>query len=196
MRARRILSGIGPVAGGEDRLHGEVVPLADRVVLVVVAPGAAEGQAQEGRAGRVGGVGQPLVVELALDHRRLLQRRADAVQRAGGDGLGVVGPQLVAGDLLLDEAVERLVGVQGADHVVAVAPGVGIEVVGLEAAGVGVAGHVEPVPAPALAVLRRGEQAVDQPFVGVGPLVVGEAFDLVGRAGAVPQDRSRPGAAG
>src|SRR5262249_47444357 len=44
---------IGPVARGEDGLQREVVGLADRVVLVVVAPGASHGQAEERLAGGV-----------------------------------------------------------------------------------------------------------------------------------------------
>ena len=88
---------------------------------------------------------------------------------AGGDArLGSSGPQLVAGDLFLDEAVVGLVGVEGLDDVVAIAPGVGARLVGLEAVGLGVAGEVEPVAAPALAVVRRGEQAVDELLEGVG----------------------------
>jgi hypothetical protein len=61
--------------------------------------------------------------------------------------------QLVAGELLAEELVPGLVGVEGADHVVAVAigplpPGVELAV----AVAVGVAGHVEPMAGPALAV--------------------------------------------
>ena len=46
---------------------------------------------------------------------------------------GSSGPQLVAGELLADEAVVRLVGVEGADDVVAVAPRVRPHLVVLEA---------------------------------------------------------------
>jgi hypothetical protein len=67
----------------------------------------------------------------------------------------------------------RACRVEGLDDVVAVAPGGGEEVVGLEAGGVGVAHQVEPVAAPALAVAGRFEQAVDQLFIarrwGTGP---------------------------
>ena len=45
--------------------------------------------------------------------------------------------------------------------------------------GVGVAGQVEPVAAPALAVARRGEQPVDQPLVGVRAPVGQECLDLL-----------------
>ena len=52
-------------------------------------------------------------------------------------------------------------------------------------------GQVEPVLAPALAVMRAGEQAIDQPLVGVRPVVAEERVDLVGRrrqAGQVERD--------
>src|SRR5205823_5855784 len=63
--------------------------------------------------------------------------------------------------------VERL------DDVVAVAPGIRPEFVGLESFALGVAGKVEPVPRPAFAVTRGGEQAVHD-FVERFGGVVGE----------------------
>ena len=83
------------------------------------------GHAQE--AGR-----DQVVVQLRRDLRRVL----------------VVG-QFVAGELFEQEAVVRLVGVERADDVVAVAPGVRPRQVLLALAfGVGVAGQVEPVAGP------------------------------------------------
>ena len=61
----------------------------------------------------------------------------------------------------IDELVERLVAVEGGDHPVAPGPHGPGEVV-LVAVGVGVAGRVEPVHGHALAVARRGQQAIDQ----------------------------------
>ena len=75
--------------------------------------------------------------------------------------------QEVAGDLVDHEAVERLVAVEGGDDPVAPGPHGPGEVV-LKAVGVGVAGAVEPVHRHPLAVVRRGEQAVDQCFVAPG----------------------------
>ena len=94
---------------------------------------------------------------------------------------GTVGPQFVAGDLLLDEAVVGLVRVEGLDHVIAVAPGIRAGFIGLEALAVGVAGEVEPVAAPALAVLRRGEQAVDHFFESLRRVVGQEGVDFLRR---------------
>ena len=42
-------------------------------------------------------------------------------------------------------------------------------------------GQVEPVLPPALAVMRAVEQAIDQPLVGVGPVIPEERVDLRGR---------------
>ena len=74
--------------------------------------------------------------------------------------------QQVAGDLLDDELVVGQVAVERVDDPVAIEPDAA-RLVLLEAVGVGVAGGVEPVPAPALAVVRRGEQPLDQLLVGV-----------------------------
>ena len=78
--------------------------------------------------------------------------------------------QQVAGDLLADEPVVRLVGVEGVDDVVAIAPGVRIGDVARRAGRFGVAGHVEPVPAPAFAERRRGQQPIDHLLERVGRL--------------------------
>ena len=97
-------------------------------------------------------------------------------QEAGGDARLVRDVvQLVARDLLAQELVVRLVVVEGVDDVVAVAPHVQADVVLLEPVGVGVARHVQPVAAPALAVVGRIEQLVDQPLPGPA-LGVGQEF--------------------
>ena len=69
--------------------------------------------------------------------------------------------QLVAGELLARELVERQVVVEGVDDVLAVER-LGLFVVGVVAHRVGVAHEVEPVNRHALAVMRTGQQPVDQ----------------------------------
>src|SRR5262249_60042922 len=82
---------------------------------------------------------------------------------------GVVAGQLVASELFPDEAVIRLVGVEGANDVIAVLVGEGPVAVGVEVAvGVRVPGCVEPVFSPALAVVGRGQVAFDQALIGIG----------------------------
>ena len=96
--------------------------------------------------------------------------------------------QQVAGDLVADELGVRQVAVEGGDDPVAVAPGFAEIALGRQldqVAGVGVADDVEPVPAPALAVPRRGQQAID------------DARERVGRVGRRGRRRSpRASAAG
>ena len=89
--------------------------------------------------------------------------------------------ELVARDLLPDEAIVGLVRVERLDQVVAVAVHLGPVHVELEPAGVRVADQIHPVARPALAVVRRGQQAIDQPRPRVGRGVVDEGVDLGGR---------------
>ena len=70
--------------------------------------------------------------------------------------------------------------VEGVDDPVAPAGHVAAAV-DVVAVGVGEAGGVEPVERHALAVVGRGEQAVDELLVGVGPIVGEEGVDLGGR---------------
>ena len=115
---------------------------------------------------------------------------ADGEETGGGDAAGVLVRRAlrgeeVAGDLLADEFVERLVGVEGVDDPVAILHGLANGVVRAVTGGVGVTGNVEPVATPALAVSGGSEEAVDGigncrlPIAdwGVGAL---ESFDFLG----------------
>ncbi len=118
--------------------------------------------------------------------------------RAGGQP-GLVGEEDVGGDLLADEPGVGLVAVERLDEVVAVRPGVGPDAVLVVAVGLGEVDQVHPVPRHALAVVGRGEQAVDQPLVGVGPVVAEERLDLLGRrrqAGQVEREAADQGSGG
>ena len=149
---------------------------------MVVAAGAIDGHAEEGLTDVGGDLGEHFLAALFGIDVAGDEMLGAGAQVAGGDQRFLVaGEHLVAGDLLLDEAVVRLVRVEGVDHVVAVAPGVRTILVEFEAVGVGVANDVEPLGGPALAVVRRGEQAVDDLFVGVGRLVFQEGVYFVGR---------------
>src|SRR6202035_2849518 len=86
--------------------------------------------------------------------------------------------QLIASQLLDDELIVWLVLVEGLDHVIAITPGVLYGEVVLKAGTVGVASHIQPVAAPPLAVMRRGEQLLDQIFVSFGRWIVDEFLDL------------------
>ena len=64
--------------------------------------------------------------------------------------------------------------------IVAVAPGL-VEDEPAQGERLGEAGDVEPVPAPSLAEVGRGQQAVDEVFVGGGRRVGDEGRDLFRR---------------
>ena len=107
---------------------------------------------------------------------------AESIKTGGDQAVIVHVRQLVAGDLLHHEPVVRLVLVERADDVVAVFPDKRFFIVALVAVGLGEAHDVEPMAAPALAVLRQAEQMLDEPWPGVGRSVVHERLHLtIGR---------------
>ena len=141
---------------------------------MVVATSAVDGQADEGRdraRDHVVAVEQP-GLEL-VDGPFPQLDVADEIPGTGGDESGcdhaggIARGEHVAGDLLADEPAVGKVAVEGPDHVVAIRPGVVAALVLVVAVRIAVMGHVEPVPAPSLAVMRAGEQTVDQGFIGV-----------------------------
>ena len=85
----------------------------------------------------------------------------------------VAGRQQVPGKLLHREHVERHVHVERSDHPIAVTPGERPARIFLVSIAVGVPRRVEPVASPSFAVVRRFQELVDGPLVGVGR-VVGE----------------------
>ena len=155
---------------------------------MVVAAGAAERESEERLADGVDllvdDVGQELLlIPLGED------LRPHGEEPGGGDeprAFPLGHPLLdeeVAGEVRPQEGVDGHVAVEGLDHPVAVAPGVAMGDVLVEAVGVGVADDVEPVPGLVLAVARRGEEAVDHPLPGAGGVVGEEGVDLVGGGG-------------
>ena len=154
----RVEVGIAGVV--EEGHRGVVFLVLDRIVGMRVALHAAHGDALPGFPGRGdavhdGGGAEFLVIGPAfgVGLRVAVEVRGDEVVERG------VG-QEVAGELLDRELVEGEVGVVGTDHPVAVRPG-GARAVEAEALGIGVAGEVEPVGGPFLAVMGGGEEAVD-----------------------------------
>ena len=81
---------------------------------------------------------------------------------AGGDELPTRGAgHQVAGELLTRELVECQIVVEGVDDVLSVER-LGLHIVGVVAHRVGIAHEVEPEHRHALAVMRTGQQTVDQ----------------------------------
>ena len=192
---------IRPVAAidtGEDRLQAIIVRLRYRVELMIVTASAVGGQADEGRdrAGdHVVAVEQP-GLEL-VDGSFTQLDVADEIPGAGGDEPGcdhsgrVARGEYVAGQLLANEATVGEVVVECADHVIAIRPRVVPALVLVVAVRVAVVDHVEPVPAPTLAEMRAGKQAVDEGLISVCARVAQESRRPPRESAADRSDRTR-----
>ena len=159
--------------GEEHRLHAVVILLRNGIELVIVAARATYCHAEEG-AGRGG---EDVVHFVHAGHLGLdVLLRSEAQERGGQQGVLSAFAQLVAGDLFADKAVVRPIAVKRAYDVVTIAPGLRAVAIVFVAAGIGVADQVQPVTGPALAVVRTGQQAIDQAIEGVGRIVLEERF--------------------
>ncbi len=144
--------------------QGVVVVMGDRIVLVAMALRAAERQPEPCRPGGGHPVGHGMKAKLErIDTAFFVEHRI--AMKAGGDKLVERGfGQHVAGELFDRELVEGHVGIEGLNHPVAVGPHAAIAIL-LVTVGIGVAGQIEPLAGPPLAVLRAGQQPIDETFV-------------------------------
>ena len=171
--------------------HGVVVACRDLIEFVIVAASAGDGHSQQRAGDRV----DLFVDDVGFFFRAiLLGRDLDPHGQVGGRRQPAIGDgrirrvrQEVAGELFADELVEGAVLVEGVYDVVAVVVGEGIGRVLIGAVRVGVAYDVEPVTSPALSVVGRTKQPVDQVFPGSRVLVVDEVVDLRGSRGEADQ---------
>src|SRR5439155_19382421 len=124
-----------------------------------VAAGTADRQAAEGGADGVELVVHFVIAVLLYFALGDLRRVHAGRQEAGRlDRQVIVRLVLIAGDLPFDELVERQILVERRDDEIAIVIRGGPIVIVLEAVAFGEASQVEPVPAPAFAIVRTGEQ--------------------------------------
>ena len=158
---RKIFKRHLPVAAGEKHAgEGVVVFVGDGVKLVVVAARAAEREPEECLAECV----EPIVgaVSLVLSQIGGRLHLFTEIPKAGahhrfiraGCRIDPRGGQEVAGNLLAHKLVVGKIGIEGPHDPIAILPGIGERVVDVVAAGLAEAGHIEPVPGKALAILR------------------------------------------
>ena len=79
----------------------------------------------------------------------------------------IVRLKAVAGDLFDEKLIVRFVGVESVHHIIAIPPGIGVRGIFVQPIAVRVPHHIQPMPCPPLAILRRGYQRVDL-RLGVG----------------------------
>src|SRR5262249_11100491 len=91
----------------------------------------------------------------------------------------LAGADLVTGSVSGHEALVGLVSIECADDVITITPRVAAMRVVFEAVRFGEADDVEPMAPPPLAVMRTGQQLLDQLLPGVRRFVGGELLDLL-----------------
>lgn len=77
----------------------------------------------------------------------------------------------VAGEVFTNELMVGFILIEGIDDVVAEAPGVGKDERASAAGGLGEAGDIEPMAAPAFSKFRAGEEGVDHALKCRGGLI-------------------------
>ena len=131
---------------------------------MIVAAGAANGEAEEPAREDV----DPVVDDVGGDAE---EPPAGGEEAEGGEVGIPFATEPIGGELEHHETIVGEILVEGPDHPVAVDRGMDekplLAAVDI-ALGIGIAGHIEPVPPLLLAVARRGEEPVDELFVGVG----------------------------
>ena len=165
--------------------------LAEGIVLVVVAAGAAQGEAQPDGGRGLHPVHHVLDGKFVCDDAALAVAPVVAIE-AGGDPLfqGGLGEH-VPGQLLHGEAIEGHVGIKGLDHPVPPAPH-GPFPVRLIAVAVRITGRVQPAQGHVLAVARGPQQAVHHLLVGAGKIVAQKGIHLFRRGGQPRQIQRDP----
>ena len=153
---------IAIVRGGEVGLQAIVVALAEGIEFVIVATRAADGNAQQRGTHDVSHLGKHFIAAAGYFLiAGVFAQRSEAVKARGDQVFVLLRRNLIAGQLLQKKAIVGLVVVESANHVIAIAPGIAAVRVVFEAVGFREADDVEPVLAPALAVMRAGQQVFD-----------------------------------
>ena len=150
----------------EDGEQAEVIFLGDGVVLVSMTLGTGHRGAHPNGHGGVHAIHDGDVAVFLVARAALVVRHRIAMKRGRGQLLigGVV--QQIAGDLLQGELIERLVGVQCANDVIAIRPNRPGRIIRVTA-GIRVARLIEPQPRP---VFPKGfllQQPVHHSLVGI-----------------------------
>ena len=133
---------------------------------MVVTAGAGYSQAQKRLCRRVDLLVDDVV--LLLNRVTLCESHWSEREETSRDNAALVdGPCLrrwkqVSRDLLPHELIEREIVVERIDNVVAIAPRIAERVILVDASGIGIPSHIQPVAPPALAVMGRAQQALDK----------------------------------
>ena len=177
--------------GVEEGVEAVKLPLLDGIVFVIVAPGAAQGQAQPGCSRRADAVHHILRLIFFRDRPTLKVDHVVAIEPGGNLLLERGVGQQVSGQLLDREFVIRHVSVVGVDQPIAPMPHVA-QAVDVVAVRVSVSGEIEPLHGHTLAVVRRAQKLVNALLVSVGRRVSQKGIELGGRRRQTGQVEGHP----
>lgn len=161
----------------EERQQTVVVLLRNRIDLVIMAPGAVDGQTKEHLPGR----GDHVIQDVELRQQpigRLVIPQTEPVIPRGDDRVVRDLRQFVTSQLLTHKLIIRLVVVEGSNHVVAITPRVRLIAVAFKAVGVGTAHDIEPMPSPAFSIAGRLKQSVNHGFKGLWRSILDECCNF------------------
>jgi len=170
----------------EEGPHGIEVLLPDGVVLVVVALGAVERQAEQALAHVLDRLIEPLCAVPA---------EPVTGQETGGPQPGrVVGIELVGGQHLPQHLVVGDVGVERLDDPIAKVPDVllAVAMIVAQPPPVAVTPDVHPVAAPTFPVPRIGQQPIDETLVPVRRAIGHERRQVFGRGRQADEVEEQP----
>ena len=176
----------------EEREQLVILALADGIELVLMALGTTDGEAHPHGPRGVGAIPDrfdPKLLRVGpaflVDERVPMKTRGDELLRGGVR-------QQIAGELLVRKLIERQIAVEGIDHPIAVFPDAP-RAVDREPVGVRIAGEIQPMPAPAFAILRRSQHPLHQPLVSIRPAVIGRRPRFPPKWAAIREDRNSIG---
>ena len=175
-----------------------VVPHGYGVILVVMAPGALHGEAEEGDAIRADTVSDDVLAELLFVAARFIALLREAVEGGGQEHVLRRRGQHVTGRLPSDELVVGQVVVEHPHGPVAVGPGETIVIL-VASISVRETGDIQPAHCHVLSVSVGGEEPVHHLLKGIGGVVCHKGIHFVqgrGQAGQVKRDAAQPFLAG
>ena len=170
----------------EERKELVELALRNRIVFVIVAAAAIEGQSQPCHARGFHSVDDRFDPPFLRNNAAFSIESMVAIEAGRQDLLRRSAGQQVAGELFDGELVERHVAVERVDHPIAPRPHLPAAV-DLKAVAVGEASEVEPLQRHPLAVARRIEESIHEAFVGSGSLIGEHRVDFQGSRGNAGQ---------
>ena len=178
---------LGITRAAEDSVERVEVLGGDRIEFVVMTARAGDGHGLERFCKSVDLVIDELRLMLSDIHGRMrllgkpIKNRADDRFVEPLRWIQARVREEIAGHLFSDELVVRQVGVERADQVIAVPPGVRDRIIAFVTEGLGVAHQVQPMTGPAFAEPWRGEQTIHDLGESILGIVLAKCLHFPGR---------------